>query len=69
VTEIPIQEQLKGTHARDFQSLFLNFFLLLLVTNRYKTQYSQHFQKHSSNSPDIKSVSITPVFAERSKLG
>ncbi len=28
---------LKGTHARDFHSLFLNFFLHLSVTGRYKT--------------------------------
>jgi hypothetical protein len=34
---------LKGTHARDFHSPFLNFFLHLSVTNRYKTQNSQHF--------------------------
>jgi hypothetical protein len=40
----------KGTHARDFYSLFLNFFLHLSVTNRYKKQYSQHFRKYSSNS-------------------
>ncbi len=38
---------IKGTHARDFHSLFLNFFSHLSVTNRYKTQYSVHFRKHS----------------------
>jgi hypothetical protein len=34
---------LKGTHARDFHRLFLNIFLHLSVTNRYKMQYSQTF--------------------------
>ncbi len=38
---------LKGTHARDFHNVFLNFFLNLLVTNRYKTHYSQHVRKYS----------------------
>jgi hypothetical protein len=33
----------KDTHAQDFHSLFLNFFLHLSVTNRYKILYSQHF--------------------------
>jgi hypothetical protein len=28
----------KGTHARDFHSLFLNFFLHISLTYRYKTQ-------------------------------
>jgi hypothetical protein len=36
---------LKGTHAQDFHSLFLNFFLHLSLTNRYKRQYGQHFRK------------------------
>jgi hypothetical protein len=31
---------LKGTHARDFHSLFLNFSSHISVTNRYKTQSS-----------------------------
>ncbi len=30
----------KGTHARDFHSLFLNFSLHISVTNRYKMQSS-----------------------------
>ncbi len=38
---------LKGTNARDFHSLFLNFFLHLSLTNGYKTQYGQHFRKNS----------------------
>ncbi len=29
---------LKGTHARDFHSLFLNLFLHLSITYGYKTQ-------------------------------
>ncbi len=43
----PSEAYFKGTHARDFYSLFLKFFLHLSVTNKYKTHYSQHFQKYS----------------------
>jgi hypothetical protein len=56
---------LKGTHAQDFHSLFLNFFLHLSVTNRYKTQYSQHFRKYSSNSPRYSKFSITCRFRRK----
>ncbi len=58
---------LKGTHARDFHSLFLNFFLHLSVTNRYKTQYSQHFRKYSSNSPRYSKFSITHRFSLKAR--
>jgi hypothetical protein len=58
---------LKGTHARDFHSLFLNFFLQLSVTNKYKTQYSQHFRKYSSNSPRYSKFSITRRFRRKRK--
>jgi hypothetical protein len=34
-----LSPHLKSTHARDFHSLFLNFFLHLSLSNRYKTQY------------------------------
>jgi hypothetical protein len=37
---------LKGTHARDFHSLFLTFFLHYSLTNRYLTQYNQHLKKN-----------------------
>ncbi len=47
---LPSQTWIKGTHARDFRSLFLNLFMHLSITNRYKTQYNQHFRKSSSNS-------------------
>jgi hypothetical protein len=56
---------IKGTHARDFHSLFLNFFLHLSVTNRYKTQYRQHFRKYSSNSPRYSKFSITRRFRRK----
>jgi hypothetical protein len=55
----------KGTHARDFHSLFLNLFLHLSITNRYKTQYNQHFRKSSSNSPRFSKFSITPRFRQK----
>ncbi len=55
----------KGTHARDFHCLFLNFFLHLSVTNRYQTQYSQHFRKYSSNSPRYSKFSITRRFRRK----
>ncbi len=38
------------------------FFLHLSVTNRYKTQYSQHFHKYSTNSPRYLKFSITYSF-------
>jgi hypothetical protein len=56
---------LKGTHARDFHSLFLNFFLHILVTNRYKTQSSQHFRKYYSNSHRYSKFSITRRFRRK----
>jgi hypothetical protein len=56
---------LKGTHARDFHSLFFNFFLHLSVTNRYKTQYNHHFRKYSSNSPRYSKFSITCRFRRK----
>jgi hypothetical protein len=56
---------LKGTHARDFNSLFLNFLLHISVTNRYKTQSSQHFQKYSSNSHRYSKFSITRRFRRK----
>ncbi len=56
---------INGTHARDFHNQFLNFFLHLSVTNRYKTQYSQHFRKYSSNSPRYSKFSITRRFRRK----
>jgi hypothetical protein len=56
---------LKGTYARDFHSLFLNFFLHISVTNRYKTQSSQHFRKYSSNSLRYSKFSITRRFRRK----
>jgi hypothetical protein len=51
----------KGTHARDIPSLFLNFFLLLSVTKRYKTQYSQIFENVLKIRPDIQIFLSLPV--------
>ncbi len=56
---------LKGTHARDFHSLFLNFFLHISVTNRYKTQSSQYFRKYSSNLHRYSKFSITRCFRRK----
>jgi hypothetical protein len=56
---------LKGTHARDFHSLFLNDFLHLSVTNRYKTQFSQRFRKYSLNLPRYLKFLITPRFRRK----
>jgi hypothetical protein len=56
---------LKGTHARDFHSLLLNFFLHLSVTYRYKTQSSQHFRKYSLNSHRYSKFSITRRFRRK----
>jgi hypothetical protein len=58
---------LKGTHARDFHSLFLNLILHLSNTKRYKTQYNQHFRKSSSNSPRYSKFSITHQFPRKRK--
>jgi hypothetical protein len=56
---------LKGTHARDFYSLFLNFFLHLSVTNRYKTQFSQHFKKYTSKFAQLfKIFDHSPFFSK-----
>ncbi len=52
-------------HARDFHSLFLNFFLHISVTNRYKTQSSQHFRKYSSNSHRYLKFSVTCRFRRK----
>jgi hypothetical protein len=50
-------QYLKDTHARDFHSLFVHLFLHLSNTNRYKTQYNQHFWNFRS----------LPDFAESAK--
>jgi hypothetical protein len=55
----------KGTHARDFHRQFLNIFLYLSVTYRYKTQFSQHFRKYSLNSPSYSKFSISPRFRRK----
>jgi hypothetical protein len=55
---------IKGTHAQNFQSLFLNFFLHLSITNRY---YSQHFQNLLKICPDIQNFRSLPVSAENAK--
>ncbi len=57
----------KGTHEREFRSLFIIFFLLISITNRYKTQYSKHFWKYSWNSPRYLKFSITPRFRWKHK--
>jgi hypothetical protein len=56
---------LKGTHARDFHILFLNFFFHISVTNRYKTPSSQYFRKCSSNSHRYSKFSITRRFRRK----
>ncbi len=58
---------LTSTLARDFHSLFLKLFLHLSVTNIYKTQYSYHFRKYSSNSPRYSKFSITRRFRRKRK--
>jgi hypothetical protein len=63
--ESSLKINLKGTHARDFQSLFLNDFLHLSITNRYKMQFSQHFRKYSLNSSRYSKFSITPRFRRK----
>jgi hypothetical protein len=66
LTVIPTtKNHLKGTHARDFHSLFLNFFWHISVNNRYKTQSSQHFRKYSSNSHRYSKFSITRRFRQK----
>ncbi len=59
------EKPIKGTHAWDFHSLFLNFFLHLSVTNIYKTQYSQHFRKYSWNSPRYSKFLISRHFRRK----
>jgi hypothetical protein len=63
---------LKGTHARDFHSLFLNFSLHLPVTNRNKKQYVQPtFSKIFYKFGQIFKVFVRslPAFAESTKHG
>ncbi len=57
-----IARDLKGTHARDFHSLFLNFFCIF--QSLIKMQYNQHFQKSSSNSPRYSKFWSLPIFAK-----
>ncbi len=45
---------LKGTHARDFHSLFLNFFLHILLTKDTKRRPATVFEKILTNRTDIK---------------
>jgi hypothetical protein len=55
----------KSTHARYFYSLFLTLVLHLLIINRYKTPYNQHFRKSVINSPSSSKIFITPYFAKK----
>jgi hypothetical protein len=58
-------ESVNGTHAQDFHCKFLNFVLHLSVTNKYKTQYSQHFLKYSTILPRYSKFFITPSFCRK----
>ncbi len=58
---------LKGTHARDFHILFLNFILHLSLTNRYKTQYGQHFRKNSLKFTQIFKVCDNSPFSPKAR--
>jgi hypothetical protein len=60
---------LKGTYARDFQSLFLKFILHLSVTINTKRRTANIFENVLKIRPDIQSFRSLAVFTESAKLG
>jgi hypothetical protein len=60
---------LKGTHARDFHSLFLNFFCIFQSLIDTKRNTANIFKNNLQIRPDIQSFGSLPVFAESAKHG
>jgi hypothetical protein len=60
---------LKGTHARDFHSLFLNFFCIFQSLIDTKRSTTNIFKYILQIRPDIQSFQSLPVFAESVKHG
>jgi hypothetical protein len=60
---------LKGTHARDFHNVFLNFFYIFQLLIDTKSSTANIFEHILKIRPDIQSFRSLAVFAESAKHG